>query len=292
MKYALHDGPGIRTTIFFKGCPLNCWWCHNPESQAAGAELLLRGDRCIACGECASTCPHGAVTVRNGAVVTDPGRCQTCLTCVSVCHADARAASGRSVPAGEVLAEVAKDLIFYEESGGGVTFSGGEPLMQPDFLCHLLEQCKAREIHTAVETSGFGKLSDLLRAAAHTDLFLYDLKLMDDAQHRKYTGVSNRIIIQNLRELSRHHNNITIRVPIIPGINDSEANLMATAELVADLPGVRSLNLLPYHKSGVAKYERLGKPYSLPDVEPPTDESMNRLAASAKACGRPVKIGG
>ncbi|HYF93036.1 MAG TPA: glycyl-radical enzyme activating protein [Symbiobacteriaceae bacterium] len=292
MKYSIHDGPGIRTTVFFKGCPLNCWWCHNPESQAPGPELMLRPERCIVCGECASVCPNGAAVLRDGALITFSDKCRDCLLCVDVCHAEARSGAGRRVTAAEVMAEITKDLIFYEESGGGVTFSGGEPLMQPDFLCSLLEQCKKREIRTAVDTTGFARLSDLLRVGPHTDLFLYDVKLMDDAAHRKYTGVTNRIILENLRELARQHSNIIVRVPVIPGVNDTEENVTATAQFVADLPGVREINLLPYHKAGVQKYNRLGKPYELPDLEPPPDETMIRLAASIKHFGRPVKIGG
>lgn len=292
MKYSIHDGPGIRTTVFFKGCPLRCWWCHNPESQSTAPELMLWPDRCIACGECLQVCAHGAVSQVGGAIVTNPDRCQDCLTCVGVCYSGARSAAGRTASVDEVMAEVAKDAIFYDESGGGVTFSGGEPLMQPDFLAALLERCKAREYRTAVETSGYGKLNDLLRVSDLVDLFLYDVKLMDEAAHRTYTGVSNRFILGNLRELSRQHANIHVRIPVIPGVNDSPANLAATGRFVADLPGVREIHLLPYHTAGAQKYRRLARTYELPDTQPPNGEAMNRLAESMQIYGKSIKIGG
>ncbi|HEY3368954.1 MAG TPA: glycyl-radical enzyme activating protein [Symbiobacteriaceae bacterium] len=292
MKYATHDGPGIRTTVFLKGCPLNCWWCHNPESQARDPEIMLREDRCIGCGECAQVCPSGAVVNLGGTLMIDPGKCTVCLRCVSVCHAEARAVAGRTVTVDEVMADVKKDVVFYDESGGGVTFSGGEPLMQPDFLATLLAKCAELDIHTAVETTGFGKLRDLLKISASTDLFLYDLKLMDDAAHRKYTGVSNRIIHDNLQELSRQHANIVVRIPIIPGVNDDEANLMATGAFVAGLAGVREIHLLPYHKAGVGKYQRLRRVYELPGCEPPDTETMSRMASRMNVFGKKIKIGG
>lgn len=282
MKYAIHDGPGIRTVVFLKGCPLRCWWCHNPESQAPGPELMLNPDRCISCGECLTVCPTG----------TDPTLCTDCLRCVDVCHAGARTTAGRTMTVAQVITEIMKDAIFYEESGGGVTFSGGEPLMQPDFLCSLLEQCKARDLHTAIETSGFGRQEDLLRSAAKTDLFLYDLKLMDDDLHRKYTGASNRTILANLQALAAVHANIIVRIPVIPGINDSAENISATAAFAASLGGVREIHLLPYHTAGSHKYTRLGQRYLLPEIQPPTADTMSQLADCAKASGVPVKIGG
>ncbi|HYG57960.1 MAG TPA: glycyl-radical enzyme activating protein [Symbiobacteriaceae bacterium] len=289
MKYSIHDGPGIRTTVFLKGCPLNCWWCHNPESIAPGQQLMIRADRCIACGACLAACPHGAVTEAFG---TDKAKCQICLACVNACHAEARLAVARTVTVEQVLAEVAKDAIFYEESGGGVTFSGGEPLLQPEFLCRLLALCKAKEIHTAVDTTGFAKWPDLMRVSTCTDLFLYDLKLMDEAAHRKYTGVSNETILRNLQDLSRLHHNIIVRIPVIPGVNDCEENLVATGEFVAGLGGVREINLLPYHKAGVTKYQRMGKPYELPEAEPPSAATMQGLADTLRAFGKRVTIGG
>lgn len=253
---------------------------------------MLWVDRCIACAACVAVCPNGAVRQVNGAIVTDGALCRDCLTCVSVCHAGARRAVGRTVTVDEVMLEVAKDTIFYDESGGGVTLSGGEPLLQPDFLDALLTEARRRELHTAVETTGFGKLADLLRIAERTDLFLYDVKLMDEAEHRKYTGVSNRVILENLRELARYHANIVIRIPVVPGVNDSRANLLATSQFAADLPGVREIHLLPYHKAGVEKYRRLRREYSLPDVDPPAASHMAAMAKSMSIYGKPIKMGG
>mgnify|MGYP001031050000 CR=1 FL=1 len=292
MKYSIHDGPGIRTTVFFKGCPLNCWWCHNPESQAIGQEIMLWEDRCIGCGDCLKACRNGAIVNRDGVLLTVRENCRMCFECVKVCHSGARVAVGKNVTPEQVMEEVQKDIVFYEESGGGVTFSGGEPLLQPDFLEVLLGKCKEKEIHTAVDTTGFAKSEDLLRTAPKTDLFLYDLKLMDELEHRKYTGVSNEPILKNLSALSRCHGNIIIRIPVIPGVNDGEENLMRTAGFVSGLNGVREIDLLPYHKAGAGKYQRLEMTYALPETEPPDNESVNRMAEKMRISGKKIKIGG
>ncbi len=279
MRYSIHDGPGIRTTVFLKGCPLSCWWCHNPESQSAKKEILFNRDRCIGCGECKTVCPAG------------DGKCLACGNCAGVCCSGARELVGKTVEPAEIIKEIEKDLIFYEESGGGVTFSGGEPLLQADFVQCLLELCRKREIHTAIETSGFAPLEKLLQLSAGTDLFLYDLKLMDDLKHQKYTGVSNRLIIQNLRALAAQHDNIIVRVPVIPGINDDDGNINKTGDFVSAL-GIREINILPYHKAGMDKYERIGRTYLLPGLEPPTGERVAELAGILQGKGLKVKIGG
>jgi pyruvate formate lyase activating enzyme len=360
MKYSIRDGPGIRTTVFFKGCPLNCWWCHNPESQAFGQEMMVREDRCIGCGACLRACRHGAIievdreiaslggatieadraiastggvivetdkaiaslggvivetdkaiastggvivetdkaiaslggviTSLKGALLTLTEKCRLCGDCVKVCHSEARVLVGREATSQQLMEEIEKDLVFYEDSGGGVTFSGGEPLAQPAFLKTMLEMCRRKEIHTAVDTTGFGKLEDLLEVSASTDLFLYDLKLIDESEHRRFTGVSNKTILENLRVLSRRHSNIIIRIPIIPGVNDSEENLRRTGEFLSGFGGVREVNLLPYHKTGVEKYRRLRRTYSLPDLEPLDHETMKRMAEAMRISGKPVTI--
>jgi len=291
-KFSIHDGPGIRTTVFFKGCPLSCEWCHNPESQALERERWFWERRCIRCGACVEACTHGAISLSGDSVITDDARCVVCGDCAQVCQAEAREIVGRRVTVAEVMAEVEKDIVFYDESGGGVTFSGGEPLMQPDFLRALLYSCEEQEIHTAVDTSGLAAWKTLQSISEHVDLFLYDLKLMDDEKHRRFTGVSNDLILSNLRALTSQGSAITVRVPIIPGVNDDDENILRTGEFVASLPRVPSVSILPYHKAGADKYARLNKTYALPQTQSPSDERMAEIAALLQSIGLTVKVGG
>ena len=290
-KYSVHDGPGIRTTVFLKGCPLCCAWCHNPEGIAARPELLVLESRCATCGACREACPFGAVAVGTGALPTDLPDCTRCGACVEACPSGARQMAGREWTVDEVLTEVMADRIFYDDSGGGVTFSGGEPLAQPRFLRALLQAARHDGIHTAVDTSGFGCTDELLAAAALTDLFLFDLKLMDDARHREFTGVSNRPILANLAALDRVHRNVWLRVPLIPGVNDDAANLAAVARLAATLPSVRQISVLPYHRTAAAKSRRLGREFALEHVVPPTAEAVARAVAALGGAGLPVHAG-
>jgi len=292
-KFSIHDGPGIRTTVFLKGCPLHCPWCHNPESQDPRPEMMLRDQRCIRCGACLEECPQGAIAWNGqGVVVTDRARCVRCGVCAETCVAEARQTIGREMSVAQVMAEIERDLSFYDESGGGVTFSGGEPLLQRDFLLALLQRCRAQEIHTVVDTSGFAAWETLDRVRAYTDLFLYDLKLLDEAQHRQFTGVSNRLILDNLQALAERGHTIFLRVAIIPGLNDSEAHLRQIGELAAGLPAVREISILPYHQTAVDKYHRLYKAYSIPDIRPPSEERLASLARLLGEFGLPVKVGG
>jgi pyruvate formate lyase activating enzyme len=216
-KYSIHDGPGIRTTLFLKGCPLACAWCHNPESQSSKPEMIFREQRCIRCGVCLTACPRRAITWNGDGPLTDWAACQPCDACVTACYAEARERIGREMTVAQALAEIERDRAFYDESGGGVTFSGGEPLMQSDFLAALLHACKAQDLHTAVDTCGFAAWETLDKVRGEVDLFLYDLKLMDDARHRAFTGVSNAPILANLQALSRLGHNLLIRIPLVPG---------------------------------------------------------------------------
>jgi pyruvate formate lyase activating enzyme len=291
-KFSIHDGPGIRTTVFLKGCPLHCAWCHNPESQDPRPEMMLREQRCIGCGACLEECPQEAITWNGRGVITDRARCVRCGVCAEHCMAEAREAIGREMSVTQVMAEIERDLSFYDQSGGGVTFSGGEPLLQRDFLLALLQGCRAREIHTAVDTSGFAAWETLDRVREYVDLFLYDLKLLDDLQHRQLTGVSNRLILANLQALAERDHPIFLRVAIIPGLNDGETHLRRLGELAASLPAVREFALLPYHQTAVNKYNRLHKAYNIPDIRPPSEARMAQLADMLAEFGLPVKVGG
>ncbi|MBE3095879.1 MAG: glycyl-radical enzyme activating protein [Planctomycetes bacterium] len=297
-KYSIQDGPGIRTTVFLKGCPLDCWWCHNPEGQSSEPEITVIEGRCMRCGECRRVCVRGGSPQGGQAAggargpAGEPAACTLCGKCVEACPTGARQMVGRRMNAAEVLAEVLKDRVFYEESGGGVTFSGGEPLQQPRFLRALLQACRDAGLHTAVDTCGFAAKEDLLAVAPLADLFLYDLKFMEESRHARYTGASNVSILDNLRVLGGMHGNIWIRVPIIPGLNDSVRELEALARCAASVPGVRQVNVLPYHGAGAYKSPRVGRAYRLQEAAPPSPEYMEDVAARFRGHGLSVRIGG
>jgi pyruvate formate lyase activating enzyme len=290
-RYSIHDGPGIRTTVFLKGCPLSCWWCQNPESQLSGQEMIFWGDRCIGCGACSTICPSGAIQIKNGIPVTEKGKCILCGKCIEKCPALAREMIGEKLTTEEVVKEIEKDLIFYEESGGGVTFSGGEPLGQSEFLVELLNGCREKKIHTAVDTSGYISWEILNKISLKVDLFLYDLKLMDNERHKKYTGVSNEIILENLKKLSSVHNNIFIRFPVIPGINDDYQNIRKIGEFLSSLE-ITQVNLLSYHYIGKDKYRRLGSTYKLSTTQPPSKEKLSEISVILGKFNLNVKVRG
>ncbi len=291
-RFSLHDGPGIRTTVFLKGCPLRCQWCHNPESQALSPELMLRPGRCIGCAACVAACAQGAAGEVAGKLTTDRQRCRACGACVAACCADAREMMGQEKSVSDVMAEIERDIAFFDQSGGGVTFSGGEPLFQPAFLQALLEACKAHDIHTTVDTCGFASWETLDAIRPYVDLFLYDLKLMDDTRHRHFTGVSNRLILSNLQALAGRGQRIQVRTPIVPGINDDDDNLRELGAFAAALPALEGLTILPYHQTGSEKYASLGKIYELTDIRPPSDDRMAAIAATLAGFGLHVKAGG
>ena len=292
MRFALHDGPGVRTTVFLKGCPLGCWWCHNPESRSGKTEVIYVAERCMRCGDCVQACPEGALKL-NQQVLRDPQLCHQDANamCVDACPTGAQVVFGRWMSASEVMAEILKDQVFFDESGGGVTISGGEPLRQVEFVTNLLAACRQHRIHTVLDTCGYAENSVVARIREDVDLFLFDLKLMDPVRHEHYTGVSNKRILENLTLLAQSGSVVIVRIPVIPGVNDDEGNLSAVSRFLSPL-GLRDIDLLPYHRIASGKYERLGLPYRMEGVAPPSAEGMQALAARLERNGFHVRIGG
>lgn len=283
-RYSLHDGPGIRTTVFLKGCPARCWWCHNPESQLARPEIACSEKGCISCDACRAACPHGRREIDS---------CILCGACSDACPTGVLQQVGREMTVDEVMTSVRRDRFFFEDSGGGVTFSGGEPLCQPEFLKELLTRCRASEIHTAVDTAGLCAPEALLGLAPLVDLFLFDVKCADSDRHRQGTGIGNDGVLQNLARLSTVHENIWIRIPVVPGFNDGEDEMRAIARLVAGITGVRQVWLLPYHSTWLGKPGRYGKIVTGPkQALPPTSELLQGLAGIFREKGIYTSIGG
>ena len=241
------DGPGIRTTVFFKGCNLRCAWCHNPESQERKPQMAFFKSRCIECGKCAEKCPHSL------------GMCELCGKCVLYCAQNAREIYGEEYSIERIMRELSRDTEFYVSSGGGVTFSGGECMLQIDFLEALLKECKKRDIHTAVDTAGLVPYEYFERIIPYTDLFLYDVKCFDSGTHKKYTGADNAAILENLKRLLSAKVPIWIRIPMIPTVNDSESEMRAIADLLCEHGAPQRVELLPYHAMGEHKYKAIGK---------------------------------
>ena len=292
--YSIHDGPGIRTTVFMKGCPLRCAWCQNPESQKLQPELFFNAEACTGCGKCVQVCPVKAIEIMEGKSKTNRNLCRGVGKCAEVCPNEARTLMGRVVTAGEVFKEVNGDSIFYQRSGGGVTLSGGDPVAQPEFSIGILKLCKDAGIHTAIETSGCVKWEILSRILDYVDLVLYDFKEMESAKHKTHTSVSNALILDNVRKIY-HERQIPLlaRVPVVPGFNDSVDNISATARFVANELGKDvKVHLLPYHRLGETKYERLECVSNAAYIKPPTDEYMEKLKELVESFGLTVTIGG
>jgi len=278
-RFSLHDGPGIRTTIFFKGCPSSCLWCQNPEGLSSSKELFQSNAKCIGCHTCLENCPEGAISFDGPEPVNDRSICKLCMSCADNCPTGALEAIGKEMTIKEITNEVLKDRIIFEESGGGVTLSGGEPLQQLDFVIDLLKAMKELNINTAVETSGYVSIEALKKVSTWTDLFLYDLKLLNPEKCKEYTGISSKPVIDNFKYLAQNGSQLVVRMPLIPGINDHHDHLRLMADTLKE-NGINELELIPYHNIGAHKYRGLNMDYQLQELEPP---SKNQMAAVREA---------
>lgn len=277
-RYNMHDGDGIRTLVFLKGCSLRCGWCANPEGMEARVQLQFTQENCLRCGACAAQCPSGACVWTETAVAVRWDACRHCGACADVCPPHARVMRGRSMTVEEVMREVCRDAVFFRRSHGGMTLSGGEALLQSAFSAALLRAARSEGMTTAIETCGNVPWAAFSAVLEYTDLFLFDLKHMDSARHRQYTGAGNELILENARRLAANGARMRFRTPVIPGVNDAEENLRATARFAAAL-GAEGLELLPYHAMGAPKYPRLGRVYAYEGLQPPEAEKMERLRA-------------
>lgn len=294
-RFSVHDGPGIRTIVFLKGCPLHCAWCQNPETTSPRPEIMFIPQNCVGCGRCINECPQDCIrgsAGRGRAIDRDGCMLPACGKCQRICYANAINISGRYLTVAETMEVLMRDRGFYERTGGGVTFSGGEPFAQPRFLRELARSAKERRLHTAVETCGHVNWDVLSSILGYLDMVLYDLKHMDPERHLQGTGVHNRLILENLKRIDSSGIPIRARLPLVPGFNDSEDNVRATSAFIASLSHLETLDILPYHRMGEPKWAQLDLSYTLHGVEPHTRNQVFARAAIAREYGIEVTVGG
>ena len=292
-RYAINDGPGIRVTIFLKGCPLSCIWCHNPESMKKTVEKLYTNSKCIGCCACVDSCTQSACELTKDGIVTDFKKCFLCGECARVCPTGATEMSGKSYLVEEIMEIIKKETFLMDSSEGGVTFSGGEPLSHHELLLELLKECKKEDIHRCIDTTGYTTENKILEIAKNCEHFLYDLKIMDDEKHKRFTGVSNSQILKNLQLLSRLDVDINIRIPLIKGVNEDEENITKTAKFIKSLKKPPLLvNILPYHSIAQKKYEKLGRLHEFVKLEEPTKKEQQRVIDIFDSYGIKAIIGG
>lgn len=295
-KLSSFDGDGLRTVVFLKGCPLRCQWCSTPESHAGETDFGVDRTKCTGCFNCVDACPEQAIVydIKKECFATDMLKCTDCRQCIEACPEGARSAWGYTASVDEIFREIQKDSIFYYHSGGGVTISGGEPLLQKTFVRDLLEKCVMQGVNTAVETSGHVLWENIKLVLPFVDTFFYDLKHMDDNLHKKITGVGNRLIKENLKKIDalKQKISIIVRMPFIPGVNDQDENINALGEFCESLSTVKEIQFLPYHRLGIETYKKLSLPYSLEGLNSPTKEEIEIKTAPLKKRGLLVRIGG
>ena len=289
-RYSIDDGPGVRTTVFFKGCPLTCLWCSNPESQSPIPEVSWRYTSCKQCGSCIETCPEKAISTVGGDIRVDRKKCKRCGSCVDVCLQEALSLSGKQMTVEEVFNVVKRDYDYYEASGGGLTASGGEILGQADFVAALFRQCREEGIGTCADTSGFGDSAALEKILAHSDIVLYDLKHMDASEHTRACGQSNELILSNLELAFKSGVQVVVRVPLIPDYNTSDEALKAIAQAVRERAGDSDVNIMPYHRYGANKYKMLGRVYPLEDLRELTHPEKTRAKEIFESFGSKCDI--
>jgi pyruvate formate lyase activating enzyme len=292
-KYAINDGPGIRLTVFFKGCNLSCQWCHNPESMSPKVQKMYNAKKCIGALSCIENCPNDALKLTKEGVVTDYNICNLCGKCAEVCPTKAFEMLGANIPISDLMKKIDNEAIFFDQSGGGVTFSGGEPLMHSEYLIEALKECGKRMYHRVVDTTAFSSEETILKVAENCEMFLIDLKMMDSQKHKQYTGVSNEKILSNIKALSNTNCDLVFRIPLIKDVNDDEENIKKTAKFINALQLQKTeVNLLPYHKVAENKMVKLGVANDFIKFEEPSENRVSEIISLFNSFGIFAKVGG